>query len=453
MTTINQDSIFYHIYPLGACNAPRFNDFFSEPQPRLRQILGWLDHIQSLGANALYLGPVFESSSHGYDTADYYHVDRRLGTRADLGELSRQLHARGMHLVLDGVFNHVGRNFWAFRDLQANGNNSSYKNWFSDLRFDQRSPHGDPFSYAAWNGHFDLVKLNLAEPAARWHLFDAIRMWKEEFQIDGIRLDAADALSFDFLRELRAFVNQLDPSLWLMGEVIHGDYRQWANPGMLHATTNYELYKSLFSSFNDSNFFELAYSLNREFGAQGIYRDIATLYNFADNHDVSRIASQLRDKQQLHLLYFLLFTMPGIPSVYYGSEFSFEGLKQSDDWNLRPAFDLQELQGRAHAHDLRGWIGYLAGLRQSQGALRYGGYEQIFVTSKQFAFMRESGNESAVVVVNNSAETSELSLPLRGKANWRFVDLLNPDEMFTCDSNSQLTVPMRPNHARLLKNG
>lgn len=453
MTTINQDSIFYHIYPLGACNAPHYNDFFSEPQPRLRQILGWLDHIQSLGAKALYLGPVFESSSHGYDTADYYHVDRRLGTRADLGELSRQLHARGMHLVLDGVFNHVGRNFWAFRDLQANGKNSSYRNWFSDLRFDQRSPHGDPFSYAAWNGHFDLVKLNLAEPAARWHLFDAIRMWKEEFQIDGIRLDAADALSFDFLRELRAFINQLDPKMWLMGEVIHGDYRQWANPGMLHATTNYELFKSLFSSFNDSNFFELAYSLNREFGAQGIYRDIATLYNFADNHDVSRIASQLRDKQQLHLLYFLLFTMPGIPSVYYGSEFSFEGLKQSDDWNLRPAFDLQELQGRTHAHDLRGWIGYLAGLRQSQAALRYGGYEQIFVTSKQFAFMRESGNESAVEVVNNSAETSELSLPLRGKANWRFVDLLNPDEMFTCDSNSQLTVPMRPNHARLLKNG
>ena len=453
MTTIDQNSIFYHIYPLGACNAPHHNDFQSEPQPRLRQILGWLDHIQSLGVNALYLGPVFESGSHGYDTADYYHVDRRLGTRADLAELSGELHARGMHLVLDGVFNHVGRNFWAFRDVQANRQNSPYKNWFADLRFDQRSPHGDPFSYAAWNGHFDLVKLNLAEPAARQHLFDAIRMWKEEFQIDGIRLDAADALSFDFLRDLRAFTNQLDPNLWLMGEVIHGDYRQWANPETLHATTNYELYKSLFSSFNDSNFFELAYSLNREFGTQGIYRDLSTLYNFADNHDVSRIASQLSDKQHLHLLYFLLFTMPGIPSIYYGSEFGFEGIKQSDDWNLRPSFDLPELQKQAHAHDLRGWIGHLAGLRQFQPALRFGSYEQVLVTSKQFAFSRETGDDFVVVAVNSFSESVELTLPLRGKSNWRFVDLLNPEISFTCDPSGNLQILMSPNQAMLLKNG
>ena len=453
MTTINQNSIFYHIYPLGACAAPHFNDFQSAPQPRLRQILGWLDHIQGLGANALYLGPVFESGSHGYDTADYFHVDRRLGTRAGLAELSRELHTRGMHLVLDGVFNHTGRNFWAFRDLQANGQNSPYKNWFADLRFDQRSPLGDPFSYAAWNGHFDLVKLNLAEPATRQHLFDAIRMWKEEFQIDGIRLDAADALSFDFLRELRAFTNQLDPNLWLMGEVIHGDYRQWANPATLHATTNYELYKSLFSSFNDSNFFELAYSLNREFGIEGIYRDLATLYNFADNHDVSRIASQLRDKQQLNLLYFLLFTMPGIPSIYYGSEFGFEGVKQSDDWNLRPAFDLPQLQSKARAQDLRGWIGHLAWLRQSQPALRYGNYEQVLVASQQFAFSREAGEDCVVVAVNSAFKPTELTLPLHGKANWRFVDLLNPKETFTCDPSGNLQIPMRPNQARLLKNG
>jgi glycosidase len=453
MTTINQNSIFYHIYPLGACAAPHYNDFQSEPQPRLRQILGWLDHIQRLGANALYLGPVFESGSHGYDTADYFHVDRRLGTRADLADLSNALHARGMNLVLDGVFNHVGRNFWAFRDLQANGQNSPYKNWFADLRFDQRSPHGDPFSYTAWNGHFDLVKLNLAEPAARQHLFDAIRMWKEEFQIDGIRLDAADALSFDFLRELRAFTNQLDPNLWLMGEVIHGDYRQWANPDRLHATTNYELYKSLFSSFNDSNFFELAYSLNREFGPQGIYRDLSTLYNFADNHDVSRIASQLQDKQKLHLLYFLLFTMPGIPSIYYGSEFGFEGVKQSDDWNLRPVFDLPQLQNQAHAHDLRGWIGHLAWLRQSQPALRFGGYEQVLVASQQFAFSREVGEECVVVAVNSASEPAELTLPLHGKANWRFVDLLNPEESFTCDPSGNLQISMGANQAMLLRNG
>ena len=453
MTAINQNSIFYHIYPLGACGAPHFNDFQSAPEPRLRQILGWLDHIQSLGANALYLGPVFESNSHGYDTADYFHVDRRLGARADLAELAHALHSRGMRLVLDGVFNHVGRNFWAFRDLQENGVNSPYRNWFADLRFDQRSPYGDPFSYAAWNGHFDLIKLNLAEPAVKQHLFDAIRMWKEEFQIDGIRLDAADALSFDFMRDLRAFTNQLDPDLWLMGEVIHGDYRQWANPAMLHATTNYELYKSLYSSFNDGNFFELAYSLNREFGSGGIYKEIPTLYNFADNHDVSRIASQLRDKQHLSLLYFLLFTMPGVPSVYYGSEFGFEGVKQSDDWNLRPIFALHELQNHPHVFDLRGWIGHLAWLRQSEPALRFGNYEQVLVASRQLAFSRETGNDCLVAVVNSAAEPIELSLSLRGKANWRFLDLLSQEEFFTAGSDGTLQVVMKPNQVRLLKNG
>jgi len=453
MTTINQNSIFYHIYPLGACAAPHFNDFQSGPQPRLRQIIGWLDYIQNLGANALYLGPVFESGSHGYDTADYFHVDRRLGTRADLADLSYALHKRGMHLVLDGVFNHVGRNFWAFRDLQANGQNSPYKNWFADVRFDQQSPCGDPFSYLAWNGHFDLVKLNLSEPAVRQHLFDAIRMWKEEFQIDGIRLDAADALSFEFMRELRAFTDQLDPNLWLMGEVIHGDYRQWANPSMLHSTTNYELYKSLNSSFNDKNFFELAFSLNREFGAQGIYRDVPTIYNFADNHDVSRIASQLHNKQQLHLLYFLLFTMPGIPSVYYGSEFGFEGIKQSDDWNLRPVFDLNQLQAQPHPHDLRGWIRHLAGLRNSQPALRFGNYEEVLVTSQQLSFSRSFGDDFVVVAVNSAPEPADLSLPLKGKAGWRFVDLLNPEEVFTCDQTGHLQIPMRSNQSRLLRNG
>jgi glycosidase len=238
-----------------------------------------------------------------------------------------------------------------------------------------------------------------------------------------------------------------------MGEVIHGDYRQWANPDKLHATTNYELFKSLFSSFNDSNFFELAYSLNREFGTQGIYRDLPTLYNFADNHDVSRIASQLRDKQQLHLLYFLLFTMPGIPSVYYGSEFGFEGVKKSDDWNLRPIFDLPQLQDQAHAHDLRGWIGQLAYLRQSQYALKFGSYEEVLVTSQQLAFSREAGDDFVVVAVNSASGPAELNLNLRGKANWRFVDLVNPEESFTCDPSGNLQISMKPNQAMLLKNG
>ncbi|NLA80208.1 MAG: alpha-amylase, partial [Chloroflexi bacterium] len=159
MTRINQNSMFYHIYPLGACNAPHRSDFNGPPVSRLQKMFEWLDHIQALGTNAIYLGPVFESTTHGYDTANYYEVDRRLGTRQDLRDFALELKRRGMALVLDGVFNHVGRDFWAFKDLLAHGQSSAYKDWFDGLRFDQISPFGDPFSYEAWSGHFDLVKL------------------------------------------------------------------------------------------------------------------------------------------------------------------------------------------------------------------------------------------------------------------------------------------------------
>ncbi len=233
MTHWSFDAVFYHIYPLGFCGAPAQNDFHSPAAPRLDKIYGWLDHIQSLGANALYLGPLFESSRHGYDTADYYAVDRRLGTNETLAALSRELHRRGMRLILDGVFNHVGRDFWAFRDVQQNREGSAYRDWFANLRFQGYNRRGDPFTYEGWNGHDSLVKLNLSRPDVRRHLFDAVKRWVQEFDIDGLRLDAADAVDLGFLGELSRRCRALKPDFWLMGEVIHGDYRRWANPETL----------------------------------------------------------------------------------------------------------------------------------------------------------------------------------------------------------------------------
>ena len=414
-------------------------------------MINWLDHIQSMGFNAIYLGPVFESGSHGYDTANYYEVDRRLGTNADLKIFSQELKNRDMALVLDGVFNHVGRNFWAFRDLLAHRENAQWREWFAGIRFDQHSPYGDPFSYEAWNGHFDLVKLNLAHSEVKQHLFGAIKMWKEAFNIDGIRLDAADALSFDFMRDLRAFCNQLDPHLWLMGEVIHGDYCRWANPESLHATTNYELYKSLWSALNDGNFFELAHSLNRQFGPGGLYQDLKTQYNFVDNHDVTRIINQLRDRSHLGLAHLLLYCSPGLPSVYYGSEFGFEGVKQNDDWNLRPPFDLDGLQAGA-ALDLRALLGRLADLRQEVSTLREGDYRERLVSAKQFAFSRKAGSELAVIIVNSGPETVELAIPLQGYENWRLVDALEDTFAMTVGSDGFLHVQLPAYWGRVMVN-
>ncbi|MBN1488210.1 MAG: alpha-amylase, partial [Anaerolineae bacterium] len=309
------DAVFYHIYPLGFCGAPLRNDFHSPAVPRLEQLYGWIGHLRELGVNALYLGPVFESTAHGYDTADYYRVDRRLGDNQVLAEVVAALHENGIRVVLDGVFNHVGRDFWAFRDLQQYGAQSAYRDWFLGVDFGQRSPYNDAFTYANWNGYYDLVKLNPHHPAVREHLFQAVEMWINEFDIDGLRLDVADCLDFGFMRDLSTLCKGLRPDFWLMGEVVHGDYRRWANAETLDSVTNYECYKGLYSSHVDRNYFEIAYALKRQFGAGGLYCDLP-LYNFADNHDVNRVVSNLTKPEHLYSLYCLLFTMPGVPSIY-----------------------------------------------------------------------------------------------------------------------------------------
>ncbi len=437
-----ENTVFYHIYPLGLCGAPPRNDFGAAPLERLNELESWLDPIQSLGANALYLGPLFESSTHGYDTADYYNVDRRLGTNQTLARLGARLQERGIRLVLDGVFNHVGRDFWAFRDVQAHGEASPFKDWFHNLRFDRRSPKGDTFSYDGWNGHYSLVKLNLANPEVRAHLFGAVKMWIETFNISGLRLDAADCLDFSFMSELAAFCKQLRPDFWLMGEVIHGDYTRWANPQTLDAVTNYECYKGLYSSHADRNYFEIAYAFNRQFGPEGIYRGLR-LYNFADNHDVNRVASSLSNPAHLYPLYTLLFCMPGIPSIYYGSEWGLTGKRTNySDQALRPRLDPHQLAQAAPQPGLPAYLARLARIRRESSALRLGDYRQLHVASEQFAFLRSIAGEQVIAAVNAASHPVQIDLRLPGAANGALVDLLNPPDRFPLsDGACSLEIP------------
>ena len=423
------DAIFYHIYPLGLTGAPERNDFNQPPVARLEQLYAWIPHLKDLGVNALYLGPLFESTAHGYDTADYYHVDRRLGTDETLAKLSAALHAHGIRLVLDAVFNHVGRDFWAFRDVQANGWNSPYRDWFYNLRFDGHSPYGDPFSYEGWAGHHSLVKLNLANPAVREHLFGAVASWMDRFAIDGLRLDAADVIAPDFLAALASFCKSRCPDFWLLGEIVQGDYRRLVNPGMLDSATNYECYKGLYSSLESANYHEIAYALNRQFGEGGLYRDVP-LYNFVDNHDVNRVASNLRNPAHLYPLYLLLFTMPGPPSIYYGSELALQAQRTLNyDRPLRPQLDLPPMQQRSTPPRLAGDIARRASLRASLLALRHGYYRQLFVAPQQFAFARFTADEHVVVLLNaaDAPASFEVSVPASYTSA---VDLLNGGEHF-----------------------
>lgn len=444
-----RDAVFYHLYPLGACGAPRRNDFVSPCEPRLKRLIPWIDHARRLGATALYLGPVFESSGHGYDTADYFRVDRRLGAEPLLAEIVQEAHRQGMRVILDAVFGHVGRDFWAFRDVLARGTNSDYRSWFRGLDFGKRSAFGDPFQYEHWTDAPELPRLALSCPAVRAHLFAAVDHWVSRFQIDGLRLDSADWLDVDFLGALRQRCDRLRPDFWLMGEVIHGDYRRWANQEALHSATNYEVYKGLWSSHADHNFFEIAYSLNRQFGQDGIYRGLP-LYNFADNHDVNRVASMTPQRAHLFSLYCLLFTMPGIPSLYAGSEWGVKATRtRTDDSALRPCLDL-EVMRREQPPDLPDAIRRLIDVRRRSEALRRGDYRQLAVAAERLAFLRQTPTETVAVVVNAAASPLTIALDLREDGHARMVDLLNPPASYHVEGGrAQIDAPAQ--WARVLR--
>lgn len=437
----SHDAFIYHLYPLGCLGAPARNDFASAPTRRLDALHEWIEPLVALGIDTLFLGPVFESTAHGYDTADYFRIDRRLGTAEDMARLSQALHAKGIRLVLDAVLNHVGRDFWAFKDVQAKRQASAYRDWFL-LDFSRPSPSGDPFWYEGWNGHYDLVKLNVSHPEVRRHLFEAVTTWIRAFDLDGLRLDAADVLDRGFQRDLARHCRSIKPDFWLKGEVIHGDYRQWIAEVELDAVTNYEVYKGLYSSHNDRNYFEVAYSLNRQFGEGGIHRDMQ-LYTFADNHDVARVASQLKDPAHLYPLYLLLMTVPGIPSIYYGSEWGLAGRKApSSDAPLRPSLSPAGLAGTAPHPDLHAALARLAAVRRRHPALRHGGYQPLHVAHEQFAFARSGASGDAVVGVNAAAEACNVTLQLPPAMGARVADVLN-GKTFECPGG-RLTIALDP---------
>lgn len=407
-----ENAVFYHIYPIGYFGCPRINDRSAETSHVILKLIDDIPHIKSLGCNAVYFGPVFESVAHGYDTVDYTKIDRRLGTNEDFAKVCEALHENGIRVVLDGVFNHVGRDFGAFMDVREHKLGSAKRDWFH-VR-EGNSPYNDGFYYEGWEGHYELVKLNLYNPEVKQYLKDCITGWKKEFGIDGLRLDVAYCLDLNFLKELHGHCKWLAEDFFLLGETLHGDYNKWMNPEMLDSVTNYECYKGLFSSFNDMNMFEIAHSINRQFGSENwcLYRG-KHLYTFVDNHDVSRIATMLKTKEHLPVIYTLMFMMPGIPAVYYGSEFGLEGDKHSGDDALRPEFDLEKMKSEG-IRDLSAHIKALAEIQKNHPAAAWGDYKQVQLTNRQYAFMRSTGDETLLTVLNADGAPFTFNLNMSG---------------------------------------
>ncbi len=430
------EAIFYHIYPLGMTGAPKQNDY-GEPVHRLPTLLPWISHIKAIGCNAIYIGPLFESVGHGYETTDYKKLDSRLGTNEDLQNFVAECHKQGIRVILDGVFNHTGRDFFAFQDIQKHREQSKYKDWYCNVNFGGNNSYNDGFSYENWGGYDLLVKLNQHNPAVKDYICDVIRFWVKEFDIDGIRLDAADVLDFEYMKALRNVANEVKQDFWLMGEVIHGNYSRWANDGTLHSVTNYMLHKALYSGHNDHNYFEVAHTIKYVSGMVG---DNLNLYSFVDNHDVERIYTKLVNKAHFTPVHVMLYTLPGIPSLYYGSEFGIEGRKEqySDD-SLRPELHYEDYKDAVDTNPYTKLIAALGKVRQNTKLLCYGDYQELELQTTHFAYARTLDGKSVITTVNNG--DNSVSMNLACGASAEYVGALTGERVTVNGGRIQVTVP------------
>ena len=427
-------AVFYHIYPIGMTGAPRTNTF-EAGEHRLNKLLDWLPHIKAIGCDAIYIGPLFESVAHGYETADYKKLDSRLGDNNDLINFVKACHEIGIKVIVDGVFNHVGREFFAFKDLKEHRENSAYRDWFKNIHFDWNNDYNDGLYYDSWDGHGTLVNLNHQNPAVREYFLDVARFWISEFDIDGIRLDAADVLDFTFMRELRSVTDSCKQDFWLLGEVIHGDYTRWVNNEMLHSVTNYWLHKALYSGHNDHNYFEIAHTVKR---CTDMGMHIANaFYNFVDNHDVARIITKLNNKAHFFPVHVLLYTLPGKPSIYYGSEFAIEGEKKPyADEILRPELKIEDYKDAVNTNENTKRIAALGNMRLNNQWVGEAGYRELLLTNRQYAFLREYGDKRLVAIVNNDDNNADVHLNISGE----FTEIFSGEKR-NFDGNMHVNIP------------
>ena len=430
------EAVFYHIYPLGMTGAPKQNSY-EEPVHRLNSLLPWIEHIVAIGCNAIYIGPLFESVGHGYETTDYMKLDSRLGTNEDLTNFVKECHKQGIRVILDGVFNHTGRDFFAFQDIRQNRENSQYKDWYCNVNFYGNNSYNDGFSYENWGGYDLLAKLNQHNPAVKNYICDVIRFWVKEFDIDGIRLDAADVMDFEYMKALRGVANEVKQDFWLMGEVIHGNYSRWANEGTLHSVTNYMLHKALYSGHNDHNYFEVAHTIKY---VSDMIGNKLNLYSFVDNHDVERIYTKLKNKAHFAPVHIMLYTLPGIPSLYYGSEFGIEGRKEkySDD-SLRPALNYADYQDAIETNPCTKLIAALGKIRQNMPILCYGDYKELLLQNTNFSYARIMDGKSVITTVNNADQDAVMNLEA-GNAT-EYTGALSGEKVSVQDGRITVKVP------------
>ncbi len=445
-------SVVYHIYPFGFFEAPKYNNDNNRPTNRFEKLRNYYDYFQKLGITTIQFGPIFESVAHGYDTSDFRIIDRRLGTNDLFKTIVKELHDLGIRVIIDGVFNHVGRKFFSFQDILKENQNSQYNHWHF-INYSRNNPFNDGFDYKNWEGHYSLVKLNLVERDVREYIFSMVSYWMKEIGIDGWRLDVAYLLPIDFIKELRRVCDSINPETFLIGELIHPPYSKWVGEDRLHSGTAYNVYKSIWSAIASDNMYELKAVLEQSFHLEWGQNKDLILMNFLGNHDNTRIASILQNTDQLKIAFTILFTLNGIPKIYYGDELGTLGIKteKSDDDVRRPMIDVGETEN----NNILSFVQELAKIRQKNHALIYGKINGLYadpVSGKILSFLRQSSKQSLLVVINSGDTDTIITIPfwnlgLEGK---RFRDSFENEEYYIINSQlANLFIPKMGN--RLLE--
>ncbi|MDX2970512.1 alpha-amylase family protein [Kribbella solani] len=398
-------AIWWQLYPLGFTGAEPAAAPSEVPTVvhRLPQLENWLDYAINLGCSGLLLGPVFAAETHGYDTIDHFRIDPRLGDDADFDHLIAGAHARGLRIALDGVFNHVARSF-------------AHPEWF------RRGADG----LATFEGHEHLVALDHERPEVAQYVGDVLRFWNAR-GVDAWRLDAAYAVPPEFWRS----VLPRDRDVWYFGEVIHGDYAAYVEKSGLDSVTQYELWKAIWSSLNDRNFFELSYALGRH----NALLDTFVPQTFVGNHDVTRLATRLDDERHVGHALAILFLVGGVPSVYAGDEQAYRGLKEDragGDDAIRPGFPDTPAELAPY-----GWPTYrlhqeLIGLRRRHPWLTRARTTVEQLTNETIALRSTHGDEWVLLLLNVSdrdqhfvldrdQHSSRAEAPVVPAHGWKFL--------------------------------
>jgi cyclomaltodextrinase / maltogenic alpha-amylase / neopullulanase len=421
-----EHAIWWQVYPIGFVGAERELAKFDGSQPvahRLGRLHAWLDYTIELGASGLALGPVFASHTHGYDTIDYYRIDPRLGDDADFDALLKAAQERGLRVLLDGVFNHVGRGFFAFAEVLEHGPGAAHASWFT-LTWPQDWRPGIEPSSTSFEGHDQLIALNHDEPEVADYVVAVMQHWLER-GADGWRLDAAYAVPPAFWSSVVPRVRATHPDAYLVGEVLHGDYAEFVTESGLDSLTQYELWKAIWSSIKDANFFELAWALERH----NALLDTFVPLTFVGNHDVTRLASQIDDDRHLPHALVVLFAVAGTPSIYEGDEQAFRGIKEEragGDDAIRPAFP-DTPAGLAPD----GWPTYrlhqdLIGLRRRHSWLHTARTRQVHLSNQELTFESVCDDHRLLIVLNLADTPSEQPAPGALSVELGSADLLQP---------------------------